>query len=122
GVPTSDEVVLEFDQVLIDSLDRLRSWRDGAGALVEELLEGNAKQLLPRTVKRIEDVRTKMLDAAGKGKEILPPDTARRDLIRFVLDQVHRMEDAYALLEDKSYRGAFGDSCFRDIVFRVAGH
>lgn len=122
GVPTSDEAVLEFDQVLVDSLDRLRSWRDGTGALVEELLEGNAKQLLPRTIKRVEDVRTKMLEAAGKGKEILPPDTARRDLIRFVLDQVHRMEDAYALLEDKSYRGAFGDSCFRDIVFRVAGH
>lgn len=47
GVPTGDEVVLEFDQVLVDTMDRLKSWQDGPGALVEELLDAQQKQFLP---------------------------------------------------------------------------
>lgn len=119
GVPTKEEEVLEFDKVLIDSLDRLRAWQEGPGALVEGALDSKQAETLPRTIKRIRDVRQKMFDAARRDKAVLPPDTARRDLIRFLIDQVHRAEDALAILDDQTYRGAFGDSVFRDVVFRI---
>ncbi|MGE0712229.1 MAG: hypothetical protein AB7N76_32590, partial [Planctomycetota bacterium] len=120
GVPSSDSDVLEFDRVLVDTIDRLRTWEDGTGVLVRDLL-GSNDQLVPRTIKRIGDVRQKMFQAASAKKPILPPDTARRDLIRFVLDQVHRAEDALAILDDKSFRGVFGDAVFKEVVFRSAG-
>jgi hypothetical protein len=121
GVPSGDNDVLEFDRVLVDTLDRLRAWEDGSGVLVEDLLNDKARQTVPRTIKRISDVRRKMFEAAVKSKPILPPDTARRDLIRFVIDQVHRADDALAILDDKSFREAFGDAVFKEIVFRSSG-
>ncbi|HBP19294.1 MAG TPA: hypothetical protein DEA08_16080 [Planctomycetes bacterium] len=121
GVPSSDSELLEFDRVLVDSLDRVRNWVDGAGALIDDELDESGKQILPRTIKRISDVRRKMFEKAEQNKPVLPPDTARRDLIRFVIDQVHRAEDSLAVLEDKSFRNAFGDAVFKEIVFRSAG-
>ncbi|MCA8925411.1 MAG: hypothetical protein KDD82_26615 [Planctomycetes bacterium] len=121
GVPTGDAEVLDLDQTLMDSLDRLRTWSDGPGALVESALDKKQNQIVPRTVKRIEDSRQKMLQNHAKNKRVLPPDTQRRDLIRFVIDQVHRAEDSLAMLEDKAYRGAFGELVFKDVVFRSMG-
>lgn len=121
AVPTGENEVLEFDGVLVDTLDRLRGWIDGAGSLINEQLDSSQQVVLPRTVKRISDVRGKMLQNQAGGKLVLPPDTARRDLIRFVLDQVHRAEDALAIQDDKSYRNTFGDAVFKEVVYRVAG-
>ncbi|MEZ6184512.1 MAG: hypothetical protein R3F62_05805 [Planctomycetota bacterium] len=121
GIPTGDAEVLEFDQTLMDSLDRLRTWGDGPGALVEAALDKGQNQIVPRTIKRVEDARQKMLQNHAKDKRVLPPDTQRRDLIRFVIDQVHRAEDSLAMLEDKSYRGAFDELVFKDVVFRSMG-
>jgi hypothetical protein len=121
AVPTDEGDVLEFDGVLVDTLDRLRSWIDGAGSLIEEELGNAERQILPRTVKRISDVRRKMLENQAASKLVLPPDTARRDLIRFVIDQVHRAEDTLSIQEDKSYRSTFGDAVFKEVVFRSAG-
>jgi hypothetical protein len=121
GIPTGDAAVLELDQVLIDSLDRLRDWQAGTGALVDKILGSSQRQLVPRTIKRVTDVRTKMFKAHAKQKPtVLPPDTQRRDLIRFIVDQIHRAEDSLAMLEDKTYRGAFGEMVFKDVVFRSA--
>ncbi len=121
GVPTGDVAVLELDQVLTDTLDRLRAWADGLGAIVHAKLDAKNQALVPRTIQRIEDVREKMFKAHEKSQPVLPADTALRDLIRFVIDQVHRIEDALAILDDRSYRGAFGELVFKDIIFRSAG-
>ena len=121
GVPTGDPEVLEFDQTLMDSLDRLRNWSDGPGALVESSLDKKQNLVVPRTIKRVEDARQKMLANHAKDKRVMPPDTQRRDLIRFVIDQVHRAEDALAMLDDKTYRGAFDEMVFKDVVFRSMG-
>ncbi|MBL4844937.1 MAG: recombinase family protein, partial [Planctomycetes bacterium] len=121
AIPTGEADVLEFDGVLVDTLDRLRGWIDGAGSLIEDELNSTQRQVLPRTVKRISDVRRKMFENQAASKPVLPPDTARRDLIRFVIDQVHRAEDTLAIQEDKSYRNTFGDAVFKEVVFRSAG-
>jgi hypothetical protein len=121
GVPTTDKDVLELDQVLTDTLDRVRTWEEGLGAVVVAQLDEPRRAILPRTISRIEDVRKKMFDANDKGGTVLPVDTALRDLIKFILDQVHRAEDMLAVLPDRSYRGAFGELVFKDIVFRSAG-
>ncbi|RMG18860.1 MAG: hypothetical protein D6731_00995, partial [Planctomycetota bacterium] len=85
------------------------------------LLGKTEKTIIPRTIKRITDVRQKMFRAQKKDQKILPPDTQRRDLIRFIIDQVHRAEDSLALIEDQTYRGAFGELVFKDVVFRSNG-
>jgi hypothetical protein len=121
GVATSDNDVLELDQVLTDTLDRLRGWEEGLGAVVVAQLDEPRRAIIPRTIQRIDDVRKKMFDANEKGGQVLPVDTALRDLLKFILDQVHRAEDMLAVLEDRSYRGAFGDLVFKDVVFRSAG-
>jgi len=121
GIPTSEAEVLEFDTVLLDSIDRLRLWEEGPAGLVANLLDNKQRQVLPRTIKRINDTRKKMFKNHEKQKPVLPPDTQRRDLIRFVIDQVHRYEDALAMLADQTYRNAFGDMVFKDVCFRVAG-
>lgn len=121
GVPTTDNDVLELDQVLTDTLDRLRGWEDGLGAVVQAQLDEPRKAIVPRTIQRIDDARKKMFDAHEKGGQVMPVDTALRDLLKFILDQVHRAEDMLAILDDRSYRGAFGDLVFKDVVFRSAG-
>jgi len=39
----------------------------------------------------------------------------------FIIDQVHRYDDALSQIADRTYRGAFADRVFRDVVFRSAG-
>lgn len=121
GVPTGDAPVLEFDQVMLDSLDRMRLWVDGPGALIDPSLDQTKRVVVPRTIQRLQEIRKKMFDAHAKKKPVMPPDTQVRDLIRFVIDQVHRAEDMYALLPDKTYRGSFGELVFTDVVFRAMG-
>lgn len=121
GVPTTDKDVLELDRVLTDTLDRVRTWEEGLGAVVVAQLDEPRRAILPRTIQRIDDVRKKMFDAHEKKGTVLPVDTALRDLIKFILDQVHRSEDMLAVLPDRSYRGAFGELVFKDVVFRSAG-
>lgn len=121
GVATDDKEILELDQVFTDALDRLRGWEEGLGAVVEPLLDEPRKAIIPRTIQRIAEVRKKMFDAHKSGGTVMPVDTALRDLLKFILDQVHRAEDMLAILDDRSYRGAFGDLVFKDIVFRSIG-
>ena len=120
GVDADPEVVA-FDRALFDSLDRLRAWSQGLGRLAEPHLSEPQRQLIPRTEKRIDQARQQMAKAAKEGGEVLPLDTARRDLIKLVIDQVHRLEDALALLPDRSLREAFGELVFKDVVYRGAG-
>ena len=121
GVPTGDAPVLEFDQVMLDSLDRMRLWVDGPGALIDPTLDQTKRSVVPRTIQRLQEIRKKMFEAHAKKKPVMPPDTQVRDLVRFVIDQVHRAEDCYALLPDKTYRGSFGELVFKDVVFRAMG-
>lgn len=121
GVPTGDSDVLVLDQVLTDTNDRLRGWIEGLGAVVDPLVPATAKPTVPRTVQRIDEVRKKMFEQHKKKAPVLPPDTALRDLVKFIIDQVHRAEDVLAVLDDKSYRGAYAELVFRDVVFRSAG-
>ena len=121
GVRQADEEVVALDAALVDALERLRTWRDGLGRLADPHLKDDQRQLVARTEKRVEAVREKMAQAAQGGGEVLPPDTARRDLIKFVVDQVYRIEDALAFLPDRGLREAFGELVFKDVVFRGAG-
>lgn len=121
GVPTADGEVLEFDKVLVDTSERLKSWQEGTGQLTEPLLGKTEKAIIPRTLKRLKDVRGKMFRQQKKKLAVLPPDTARRDLIKFIIDQVHRAEDSLAIIEDQSYRGTFGELVFKDVIFRSQG-
>jgi hypothetical protein len=121
GRPTSDEVLLEYDQVLRNALLRLKTWRDGAKALIESLFDDKQQQIISRTLKRIEDTRARMFKAAKAGKKALPAKTSRRDAIRFLIDQVHRLNDALAIQSEKSLRRQFEEQLFRDVVYRSAG-
>lgn len=121
GVGHDDEQVVALDGALFDALDRLRSWSAGLGVLADPLLSEKQRQLLERTEARIEKTRRRMAEAAREGADPLPPETARRDLVKFLVDQVHRIEDALAMLPDRSLRDAFGELVFKDVVFRGAG-
>ncbi len=121
GVPCADEEVVALDRALFDAWLRLRAWTEGPGRLAEPHLKDVQQQLLARTDKRLSEARQQMAKAAQDGGAVLPTDTARRDLIKFLVDQVHRIEDALAFLPDRSLRDAFSDLVFKDIVFRGAG-
>lgn len=121
GVQHDDEEVVAFDRALFEVLDRLRNWADGLGQLALPHFEEKQRSLFERMQKRIDTVRTQMADAARAGEPVLPPETARRDLLKFVIDQVHRIEDALSLLPGRELRDAYGELVFKDIVFRGAG-
>lgn len=121
GVPCPDADVVALDRTLFDVFTRLRAWSEGPGRLAEPHLKEVQQQLLPRTDKRVSEVRQQMVKATQEKGVVLPPDTARRDLIKFVIDQVYRIEDALAFLPDRSLRDAFSELVFKDVVFRGAG-
>ncbi len=121
AVPTPDDEVVAFDRTLFDLLARLQHWTDGLGRQAEPHLKEKQLQLLARTEKRARDVRQQMAKAAKEGGEVLPPETARRDLIKFLIDQMHRIADALVFLPDRSLRDAFGELVFKDVVYRGAG-
>ncbi len=121
GVPSADEDVVALDRALFDAWLRLRAWTEGLGRLAEPHLKDVQQQLLSRTDKRLSETRQQMGKAAQEGGSVLPTDTARRDLIKFLVDQVHRIEDALAFLPDRGLRDAFSELVFKDVVFRGAG-
>lgn len=121
GVGNEDHEAVAFDNALFDVLQRLQNWDDSLGRIADVQFNETQRQLMARTMKRIISLRKTMAKAAKEGGDVLPADTARRDLIKFVIDQVHRMEDALSLLADRSLRDAFGNLVFKDVVFRGAG-
>jgi hypothetical protein len=122
GVAQENEEAVALDQALFDATERLGEFNEGLGRLADPFFKDKQRQLFPRTEKRIATTRTQMANAAKDGVEVLPPDTARRDLIKFVLDQVFRLEDALSHAPpDRSLRDAFGEVVFKDVVFRSAG-
>lgn len=121
GVAQPDEEVVALDRTLFDAWWRLRAWADGLGRVAEPHLKDTQQQLLPRAERRLTEARQQMAKAAQEGGQVLPTDTARRDLIKFLIDQVHRIEDALAFLPDRALRDAFGDLVLKDVAFRGAG-
>ncbi|MCA8921682.1 MAG: hypothetical protein KDD82_07710 [Planctomycetes bacterium] len=122
GVSLDDEEAVALDQALFDVRERLALWNDGLGRLADPFLKDTQRQLFTRTEKRIHATRTHMANAVKEGGDVLPPATARRDLTKFVLDQIYRIEDALAHAPpDRSLRAAFGELVFKDVVFRSAG-
>ena len=73
---------------------------------MESHLEEKQRSLIARTEKRIKGTRKQMASAAKSGGTVLPADTARRDLVKFLIDQVHRIEDCLALLPERAVRDA----------------
>ena len=123
GVPSEDAVAVGFDRVLFNTEDRLRLWQAGMHLRVRGMLTELQRQVLERALKRIGDVRTTMRVAAAGGEPTAPPETARRDVTKLVIDMVHRVQDTLATLPQHSeaYKGAFGELVFQDAVFRQLG-
>jgi hypothetical protein len=121
GVSTSDETLLEYDRVLSNAMYRLRTWQLGAKAVIDAIFDEKQQQIMGRTLKRIEDTRSRMFKLARDGKKALPAKTSRRDVIRFLVDQIHRLDDALAIQPDKSHRMPFSEQVFKDVVYRSAG-
>jgi hypothetical protein len=121
GVKHGGEDVAAFDGALFDLAHRLELWAAGIGAWSTPLLSPKQRQLLERTEKRVHSVRQTMAKNAQEGGKVLPAETARRDLIKFLVDQVHRIADALIFLPDKGPRDAFLEQVFQDVVFRGAG-
>jgi hypothetical protein len=122
GVPSENEDVVAFDLALYDTLDRLQTWAAGLGKLAQPYFKDKHRQFLERAETRITTTRKKMAAAAQAGGTVLPPDTARRDLLKFLIDQVHRIHDALSLrCPDRSLSSAFAELVFKDVVFRGAG-
>lgn len=118
----ADAEVVEYDRTLFDALTRLRLWTDSLGRLAEPHFTKEAQQqLLPRTKKRLEDARQAMAKAAQDKQPMLPTETTRKDVVQFLIDQTHRVEDALAYLADRSLRDAFAELVSKDLVFRGAG-
>ncbi|MDF1660278.1 MAG: hypothetical protein P1V97_00800 [Planctomycetota bacterium] len=121
GVVTSDEVMLEYDRILSNAFHRLKSWQSGAKSTIESLFDEKQTLVISRTLKRIADTRGRMFKLAKEKKKSLPAKTSRRDVIRFIIDQVHRIDDCLSILSDKNHRGYFGELVFKDVVYRSAG-
>jgi hypothetical protein len=120
GVASADPEVVAFDRSLFDALARLRGWQEGLGRQAEPHLKEAQQQLLPRTIKRVEDQRAAMAKAAKEGgADVLPTETARRDLVKFVIDQVYRLADALTFLPDRGLREAYDELVLKDIVYRA---
>jgi molecular chaperone GrpE (heat shock protein) len=121
GLSSGEEDAVQLDRVLNEAAMKLASYAEGPGAIVDASLDEKGQTLLPRTIKRIEEVRQKMLDLHKAGKKAMPSKTSLRDLLMFIIDQIHRYDDALALIADRTHRGVYADRVFRDVVFRSAG-
>lgn len=121
GVPSGEAEVVELDRVLNDAAIRLRAYAEGPGAVVDVQLDDKQQTLLPRTIKRLDEVRGKMLETHKAGKKAAPSKTSVRDLVMFLVDQIHRYDDALALLSERAHRATFSDQVFRDVIFRSCG-
>ncbi|MEZ0228182.1 MAG: hypothetical protein ACAI25_06120, partial [Planctomycetota bacterium] len=121
GLASQEQEAVQLDRVLNEAVMKLGSYAEGPGAIVDASLDDKGQTILPRTIKRIEEVRTKMLDTHKAGKKAMPSKTSLRDLLMFIVDQIHRYDDALALIADRTHRGVYADRVFRDVVFRAAG-
>jgi hypothetical protein len=121
GLASSEEEAVQLDRVLNDAVMRLSAYAEGPGAIVDASLDDKGQAILPRTIKRVDEVRQKMIAAHKGGKKAMPSKTSLRDLLMFVVDQIHRYDDALALISDRTYRGVFAERVFRDCVFRSCG-
>ena len=118
GVAIEEEEVAAFDAVLFETVELLRTWSEGLGRVADPHFEEKQRQ---RTKARIEGMREQRATAKKEGRPVDPAPTARRDLIKFLIDQIHRLRDALALLPDSSLSQAFEELVFKDVVFRSAG-
>ncbi len=121
GLPSNEEDAVQLDRVLNEAAMKLASYAEGPGAIVDASLDERGQSVLPRTIKRVEEVRQKMIDLHKAGKKAMPTKTSLRELLMFIVDQIHRYDDALALIADRTHRGVFADRVFRDVVFRSAG-
>lgn len=121
GVSVDEDEVAAFDAVLFETLELLRTWNEGLGRVADDHFEEKQRQLMARTQARIKGMRKQMAKAKKEERPVNPASTARRDLIKFLIDQVHRLRDALALLPDMSLSLAFEELVFKDVVFRSAG-
>ena len=121
GVGVASEEVAAFDAVLFDTLTLLRTWEEGLGRVASLHFAEKERALLERTRSRLEGMREQMAQAKKEGRPVEPAPTACRDLVKFLIDQVHRLGDALTILDDQSLRQGFDELVFKDVVFRSAG-
>lgn len=119
--PFTDPEAVTFDRLLGEIYARLAKWSKGSGPAAAAALDARAGAILGRTAARVVEARMKLREAAesdGK-KSPMPTKTSIRDLFAFVVDQVHRYDDALALLGERSHRAAFADTVAKDVVYRI---
>jgi hypothetical protein len=119
--PFSDPEAVAFDHLLDEIYARLANWTKGIGPAASASLDARAGASLGRTAARVVEARMKLREAAesdGK-KSPMPTKTSIRDLLTFVVDQVHRYDDALAMLGEGSHRAAFADTVAKDVVYRI---
>ncbi len=119
--PFEDPEAVAFDRLLDAMYTRLANWSKGLGPTASASLDAKAGAILGRTAARIVEARMKLREQVEKdGKASpMPTNTSIRDLLTFVVDQVHRYEDALAMLGERSHRAAFGDTVAKDVVYRI---
>src|SRR5262249_10295354 len=118
--PFTDPEAVAFDHMLDEIYTRLAKWSKGRGAVAASL-DARESAIFGRTAARIVEARMKLREEAENDatKSPMPTKTSIRDLLTFVVDQVHRYDDALALLDDRSHRAAFADTVATDVVYRI---
>lgn len=119
--PFADPEAVAFDRLLDQIYARLATWSKSSGPTAAASLDARAGAILGRTAARVVEARMKLREAAesDRTKSPMPTETSIRDLFTFVVDQIHRYDDALALLGDRSHRAAFADTVAKDIVYRI---
>jgi hypothetical protein len=120
--PFTDPEAVAFDRLLGEIYSRLARWSQGSGPAATASLDERAGAILGRTAARVVEARMKLREEAEKDakKSPMPTHTSIRDLLTFVVDQVHRYEDALAMLGDHANRTAFADTVAKDVVYRIS--
>jgi hypothetical protein len=118
--PFTDPEAVAFDRMLDEITTRLAKWSKGRGAAAASL-DARESAIFGRTAARVVEARMKLREEAESDatKSPMPTKTSIRDLLTFVVDQVHRYDDALALLDDRSHRAAFADTVAKDVVYRI---
>ncbi|HZV03199.1 MAG TPA: hypothetical protein VFF73_41225 [Planctomycetota bacterium] len=119
--PFTDPEAVAFDRLLGEIYARLARWSQGSGPTATASLDERTSAILGRTVARVVEARMKLREEAEKDakKSPMPTQTSIRDLLTFVVDQLHRYDDALAVQGDRSHRTAFADTVARDVVYRI---
>jgi hypothetical protein len=119
--PFTDPEAVAFDRMLDEIYARLAKWTKAGGPEAAASLDAKASAVLGRTAARLVEARMKLREDAENDatKSPMPTKTSIRDLLTFVVDQMHRYDDALALLGERSLRAAFAETVSADIVFRI---